>query len=75
MAVAAQQSGAGFGAIDSHNLAVAALFLSFQIFVTGYYAALRSFWTSRREPTLQLCVMIAEENRNTVNAQRSGIIR
>jgi hypothetical protein len=36
------------------------------------YAFLRWYYTDGRDPTLQLCVMLAEENRNTIAALRPG---
>ncbi|MGH6873220.1 MAG: hypothetical protein ACREHE_17120 [Rhizomicrobium sp.] len=36
----------------------------------GRYSFLRWFYTDWRDPTLQLCVMLAEENRNTIAALR-----
>ncbi|HTQ12627.1 MAG TPA: hypothetical protein VMH86_02030 [Rhizomicrobium sp.] len=36
----------------------------------GRYSFLRWYYTDWRDPTLQLCVMLAEENRNTIAALR-----
>ncbi len=46
------------------------LFASFALVLLsgfiGRYSYLRWFYTDWRDPTLQLCVMLAEENRNTI---------
>jgi hypothetical protein len=58
----------------SRNEAIlAGVFVTAQFFTQAWYSYLRWYYTNWRDPTLQLCVMVAEENRKFVGLLRRGI--
>ncbi|HEX3674816.1 MAG TPA: hypothetical protein VHU87_11115 [Rhizomicrobium sp.] len=58
------------GAWSIWELVFGAFVLTLLVAYVGRYSFLRWFYTDWRDPTLQLCVMLAEENRNTIAALR-----
>jgi hypothetical protein len=54
-------------AIDGAFLAGIALL---QFSAIAYFSYLRWYHTNLRDPTVQFCVMLAEQNRDTINALR-----